>query len=92
MNIFNELNIDLLRPVFPELTHAQFETAVLFSLGIPQKKIALLRSVSYQAVNQSLNDIKSKLQCSTSGMLLAVFQVRIAIFLAQNIINRSNSG
>ncbi|AWK13937.1 transcriptional regulator [Candidatus Fukatsuia symbiotica] len=78
-------NIDItqfpeLREVFPELTTVQFETAMLFALGVSQKDIALLRSVSYPAVKQTLASAKLKFEPYSLHGLFTVFHVRLALF------------
>ncbi|WP_342221025.1 transcriptional regulator [Candidatus Fukatsuia endosymbiont of Tuberolachnus salignus] len=78
-------NIDItqfpeLREVFPELTPVQFETAMLFALGVSQKDIALLRSVSYPAVKQTLASAKLKFEPYSLHGLFTVFHVRLALF------------
>lgn len=69
--------------MFPELTPAQFETEILFCLGLSQGEIAHLRSVSYTAINQTLEDIKVKLNFYSLNNLLAIFQVRLFIFVLE---------
>lgn len=56
-------------------------TALLFSLGLSQREIAHLRSVTYPAVNKTLEDIKMKLNFYSLNSLLAMFQVRLFIFI-----------
>ncbi|WP_339057357.1 transcriptional regulator [Candidatus Regiella endosymbiont of Tuberolachnus salignus] len=78
-------NIDItqfseFRKVFPELTAVQFETAMLFSLGISQKEIATLRAVSYPVVNETLEEIKVKMHFCSLSNLLSVFQIRLVFF------------
>ncbi|EGY29066.1 hypothetical protein Rin_00009720 [Candidatus Regiella insecticola 5.15] len=78
-------NIDItqfseFRKVFPELTPVQFEIAMLFSLGISQKEIATLRSVSYSVVNETLEEIKVKMHFYSLSNLLSVFQIRLVFF------------
>ncbi|WP_406850686.1 hypothetical protein WH390_04100 [Candidatus Arsenophonus nilaparvatae] len=38
MTVFDPTQYPELRNLFPELTPVQFETALLFAFGIPQKK------------------------------------------------------
>ncbi|EFL91126.1 hypothetical protein REG_1955 [Candidatus Regiella insecticola LSR1] len=81
-------NIDItqfseLRNVFPELTAVQFETAMLFSLGLPQKEIALLRAVSYPAVKQALTSAKLKFEPRSLHGLFTIFHVRLTLFALQ---------
>lgn len=79
------------REVFPELTPVQFETAMLFALGISQKDIAVLRSVSYPVVNATLEEIKIKLNFYSLNSLLAVFQVRLVFFALRGcVLQRKN--
>ncbi|HGJ5866547.1 MAG TPA: helix-turn-helix transcriptional regulator [Arsenophonus nasoniae] len=80
MRTFDLTNITELHDVFPELTPAQFETAILFCLGLSKREIAHLRSVSYPAVRDTLQDIKIKLDFYSLNSLLAMFQVRLFIF------------
>lgn len=69
-----------LKDVFPELTPVQFKMAMLLSLGMSQGEIADLRSVKYQVVNQTLEDIKVKLDFYSLNNLMTMFQVRLFIF------------
>lgn len=80
MRTFDVAQVAELRDVFPELTPVQFETAMLLSLGMSQGEIADLRSVKYQVVNQTLEDIKVKLDFYSLNNLMAMFQVRLFIF------------
>ncbi|HGJ5866208.1 helix-turn-helix transcriptional regulator, partial [Arsenophonus nasoniae] len=73
MRMFDLTNVTELHDVFPELTPAQFETAILFCLGLSQGEIAHLRSVSYPVVNKTLEDIKVKLEFYSLNNLLAMF-------------------
>ncbi|HGJ5863035.1 helix-turn-helix transcriptional regulator, partial [Arsenophonus nasoniae] len=73
MRMFDLTNVAELHDVFPELTPAQFETAILFCLGLSQGEIAHLRSVSYPVVNKTLEDIKVKLEFYSLNNLLAMF-------------------
>ncbi|WP_339057816.1 helix-turn-helix transcriptional regulator [Candidatus Regiella endosymbiont of Tuberolachnus salignus] len=81
MRIFDLTNVSEFHQVFPELTQAQFETAMLFCLGLSQGEIAHLRSVSYSTIKQTLEDIKVKLDFYSINNLLAVFQIRLFIFV-----------
>lgn len=81
MRTFDFTRVAELHVVFPELTSAQFETALLFSLGLSQGEISHLRSVTYPAVNKTLEDIKIKLDFYSLNSLLAMFQVRLFIFI-----------
>ncbi|HGJ5877659.1 MAG TPA: helix-turn-helix transcriptional regulator [Arsenophonus nasoniae] len=83
MRTFDLTNVAELHDVFPELTPAQFETAILFCLGLSQGEIAHLRSVSYPSINQTLEDIKVKLNFYSLNNLLAMFQVRLFIFVLE---------
>jgi len=81
MRTFDLISVSELHDVFPELTPAQFETALLFSLGLSQREIAHLRSVTYPVVNKTLEDIKMKLDFYSLNSLLSMFQVRLFIFI-----------
>ncbi|WGM04078.1 helix-turn-helix transcriptional regulator [Arsenophonus nasoniae] len=83
MRMFDLTNVAELHDVFPELTPAQFETAILFCLGLSQGEIAHLRSVSYPAIKQTLEDIKIKLDFYSLNSLLAMFQVPLFIFVLE---------
>ncbi|HGJ5877696.1 MAG TPA: helix-turn-helix transcriptional regulator [Arsenophonus nasoniae] len=83
MRMFDLTNVAELHDVFPELTPAQFETAILFCLGLSQGEIAHLRSVSYPVVNKTLEDIKVKLEFYSLNNVLAMFQVRLFIFVLE---------
>ncbi|HGJ5857430.1 helix-turn-helix transcriptional regulator, partial [Arsenophonus nasoniae] len=80
MRMFDLNQVAELKDVFPELTPVQFETAMLLSLGMSQGEIADLRSVKYQVVNQTLEDIKVKLDFYSLNNLMTMFQVRLFIF------------
>lgn len=66
--------------LFPELTPDQLETALLFSLGFRKTDIAMMRSVSYIAVEKMLEVIKKKFEFPSLHNLLSVFQVRLVFF------------
>ncbi|WP_342220875.1 helix-turn-helix transcriptional regulator [Candidatus Fukatsuia endosymbiont of Tuberolachnus salignus] len=81
MAVFDPTQYPELRNLFPELTPVQFETAMLFSLGVSQKEIAVLRSISYKVVKQTIAEAKIKFEsCSLTG-LLTVFHVRLVLFV-----------
>ncbi len=69
-----------LRELFPELTEAQFQTAVLFSVGFPRKEIADLRRVSNSCIEHTLNAVKEKLNIASISSLRAVFLLRFFCF------------
>ncbi|WP_342221016.1 transcriptional regulator [Candidatus Fukatsuia endosymbiont of Tuberolachnus salignus] len=84
-------NIDItqfpeLREVFPELTPVQFETAMLFSLGVSQKEISELRSISYKVVKQTLEAAKIKFEPRSLHGLLTIFHVRLVLFALQQCV------
>ncbi|AWK15446.1 transcriptional regulator [Candidatus Fukatsuia symbiotica] len=83
MATFDITQFPELREVFPELTPAQFETGLLFSLGVSQKNIALLRSVSYPVVKKTLAQAKSKFEPYSLYGLFTVFHVRLVLFALQ---------
>lgn len=59
---------------------ASEETSLLFSFGIPQKEISLLRSVAYKVVKETMVDARNKFEPSSLTGLLTVFHVRLALF------------
>lgn len=81
MRIFDLTNVSEFHQVFPELTQAQFETAMLFCLGLSQGEIAHLRSVSYSTIKQTLEDIKVKLDFIQSISYWQYFKIRLFIFV-----------
>ncbi|WGM04113.1 helix-turn-helix transcriptional regulator [Arsenophonus nasoniae] len=80
MTAFDPTQYPELRNLFPELTPAQFETAMLFSLGLTKKEIAWAREVSYPAVRDTLQDIKNKFQFYSLSNLIATFHIRLSLF------------
>lgn len=81
MRNFDLSQIAEFRYVFPELTTTeQLETAMLFALGISKKEIAMMRSVSYIAVEKMLEVIKYKFEFYSLNNLLSMFQVRLVFF------------
>ncbi|AWK15556.1 transcriptional regulator (plasmid) [Candidatus Fukatsuia symbiotica] len=83
MATFDPTQFPELREVFPELTPVQFETAMLFALGVSQQEIALLRTVSYKVVKQTLADAKTKFEPYSLNSLFTVFHVRLVLFALQ---------
>ncbi|GFN47480.1 helix-turn-helix transcriptional regulator [Candidatus Regiella insecticola] len=83
MAAFDMTQFSEFREIFPELTPAQFETAMLFALGISQKDIAALRSVSYSAVKKTLFQAKNKFERHSLYRLSTVFHVRFVLFVLQ---------
>lgn len=81
MRNFDLSQIAEFRYVFPELTTTeQLETAMLFALGLSKKEIAMMRSVSYIAVEKMLEVIKYKFEFYSLNNLLSMFQVRLVFF------------
>ncbi|BGI53617.1 MULTISPECIES: transcriptional regulator [Candidatus Hamiltonella] len=64
MRTFDFTSVSDLHDVFPELTSAQFETALLFSLGLTKKEIASTRGVSYPVVRDTFKRLKRSFKCS----------------------------
>ncbi|AWK15693.1 transcriptional regulator [Candidatus Fukatsuia symbiotica] len=83
MTAFDPTQFPELREVFPELTLIQFETAMLFSLGVSQIEISALRSVSYKTVKQTLAEAKNKFEPYSLHGLLTIFHVRLTLFALQ---------
>lgn len=79
------------RDVFPELTQAQFETGMLYSMGITKKEIGMLRSVSYSVVKETLEDIKKRMGIYSLNQLLSIFQVRLVLYCLKNCILKESS-
>jgi len=80
MKTFDLTSVAELHDVFPELTQAQFETALLFSLGLTKKEIASTRGVSYPVVRDTLQDIKNKLHLFSLSPLMSLFHIRLVVF------------
>ncbi|ASX26900.1 helix-turn-helix transcriptional regulator [Candidatus Williamhamiltonella defendens] len=80
MRTFNFTRVSELHVVFPELTSAQFQTALLFSLGLTKKEIASTRGVSYPVVRDTLQEIKKKLQMFSLSHLIYLFHIRLVLF------------
>jgi len=80
MRTFDVKQVAEFRDVFPELTDVQFETAMLFSLGLTKKEIALQRDISYPQVRDTLQDIKKRMDFHSVSHLISMFQVRLVCF------------
>lgn len=80
MTAFDPTQYPELRNLFPELTPVQFETSLLFSFGIPQKEISLLRDVNYRLVKREIAEAKSKFETNSLTGLLTIFHVRLVLF------------
>ncbi|HGJ5876958.1 MAG TPA: helix-turn-helix transcriptional regulator [Arsenophonus sp.] len=80
MRIFDLKKLAQLNHVFPELTPAQFETAMLFSLGLTKKAIAWSRNVSYPVARDTLQEIKNKLKFYSLSHLISMFHIRLVLF------------
>lgn len=81
MRTFDLTQVEKFRDVFPELTTIeQLETAMLFSLGLTKKEIAIFRGVAYITTKNILDTAKRKLNVDSSTNLLSVFQVMLVLF------------
>ncbi|ASV34617.1 transcriptional regulator (plasmid) [Candidatus Williamhamiltonella defendens] len=80
MRTFDFTRVAELHVVFPELTSAQFQTALLFSLGLTKKEIASTRGVSYPVVRDTLQGIKNKLDMFSLSHLISLFHIRLVLF------------
>lgn len=69
-----------LRELFPELTPGQFEISMLYAMGISQKEISVMRSVSYSYVRKTLEISKMRFEPSSLTGLLSVFHTRLILF------------
>ncbi|WGL99826.1 transcriptional regulator (plasmid) [Arsenophonus sp. aPb] len=79
------------RNEFPELTDAQYETAMLLSIGINKKDIAVFRNVSYVVVRDTLQEIKNRMDFYSVNHIQSVFQCRLVTFgLTQCVLNEIN--
>lgn len=76
MTVFDPTQFAALRKVFPELTDAQFETAILFAVGFPRKEIAGLRVVSLSCIEHTLNIVKKKFSIASIGSLRNIILLR----------------
>jgi len=86
MRTFDLTSVSELHVVFPELTSAQFETALLFSLGLTKKEIAFTRGVSYPVVRDTLQGIKNKLDMFSLSHLISLFHIRLVLFALHQIV------
>ncbi|HGJ5856198.1 helix-turn-helix transcriptional regulator [Arsenophonus nasoniae] len=80
MTVFDPTQYPELRNLFPELTPVQFETAMLYALGLTKKEIAWARDVSYPVVRDTLQDIKNKFQFYSLSNLTSTFHIRLVLF------------
>lgn len=80
MSPFTEEQLKAYKDIFPELAHDQLETAVLFAMGISEKNIAFLRSVTYVTVRKTIERIKQKYEVDSISHLRSIFQARIFHF------------
>ncbi|HGJ5879434.1 transcriptional regulator (plasmid) [Arsenophonus nasoniae] len=80
MTVFDPTQYPELRNLFPELTPVQFETAMLYALGLTKKEIAWARDVSYPVVRDTLQDIKNKFQFYSLSNLISTFHIRLVLF------------
>ncbi|WP_339056757.1 transcriptional regulator [Candidatus Regiella endosymbiont of Tuberolachnus salignus] len=76
MTAFDLTQCAVLRKVFPELTNAQFETAILFAVGFSRKEIAGLRVVSDSCIEHTLNVVKEKFNIASIGSLRNIILLR----------------
>lgn len=88
MKAFDLKQIEYFKEIFPELTPEQLETALLFSLGLSKKEIAIMRSVSYIAVEKMLEVIQNKFEFYSLSNLLSLFQVRLFFFFLLNSLKK----
>lgn len=72
-----------IRNVFPELTDAQFETAMLYAVGIPNKDIALLRGISLTSAKRTLEAARVRFSVSSLSCLRSICQVRLFLHSVQ---------
>ncbi|OIV47855.1 transcriptional regulator [Sodalis sp. TME1] len=86
MRTFDLNQIAELRDAFPEFTRAQFETGILFAMGLSKKEIAWVRSVTYQAVKKMLEEIMFKMKLQSLNHLFTLFQVRIVLYAIKGCI------
>lgn len=80
MRTFDVTQVAEFRDVFPELTDTQFETAMLLSLGLTRKEIALQRDVSHLVVRDMLQDINKRMDFHSTSNLISMFHVRLVCF------------
>lgn len=78
--LFDLSQIQEFRDVFPEMTPDQLEIAMLLSLGLSQKEIAVIRSVALKTIEAMLVTIKEKFDFPSLNNLLSMFQVRLVFF------------
>lgn len=83
---FDLNQISPFKVVFPELSKAEFETAMLFSLGLSKKEISWIRNVSYPTVRDILQETKKKMDFYSLNNLISMFQVRLVIFALQQCV------
>ncbi|WP_050747346.1 helix-turn-helix transcriptional regulator [Sodalis glossinidius] len=62
------------------MTPDQLEIAILLSLGLSQKEIAVIRGVAPKTIEIMLGTIKKKFDFPSLNNLLSLFQVRLVFF------------
>lgn len=81
MRTFDLKLIAPLREIFLELTTSeQLETAILFSLGLSKREIALTRSVAYRTVEDALDNLKGRFNVLSLHELRLVCHVRLVLY------------
>lgn len=88
--LFDLSQIHEFRDVFPELTPDQLEVAMLLSLGLSHKEIAVIRGVALKTIDTILATIRDKFDFFSLNNLLLMFQVRL-VFFALSECKRHNS-
>ena len=67
--------------LFPELTtREQLETALLLSLGLTRKEIAMKLVVEYISTEKTLDTLRRKFEFDSLNPLISMVQVRLALF------------
>lgn len=89
--LFDLSQIQDFRDVFPELTPDQLEIAMLLSLGLSHKEIAVIRGVALKTIEAMLATIKEKFDFPSLNNLLSMFQVRLVFFALSECRRHSRS-
>jgi DNA-binding CsgD family transcriptional regulator len=83
MAVFDPTQFSAVRNVFPELSNVQFETTVLYAIGLSQKEIADMRGVSLTSAKRTLETAREQYSLSSLSCLRSIFHVRLFLHLFQ---------
>lgn len=85
MMIFTEDMLNELSEVFPELTPAQIEVAMMYSSGMPIADISGIRKTSQVNTRKILKECVSAMNISSMNVIYGVIQSRLSICLLKKI-------